>query len=197
MFIVFIFRSIQGLELKTCEQIKKEGEAVVKQICNNGRPRGNWTVNTSLGILDINEIDEETRSITIQLQIILYWPVNHLSLVGPNVEEVEYYEITEAHYDNLKIPKLMFIGSKNTEIVPLFGDNKNSVSFFGLKSVGDDQWEMLYSQSVKIDLSCSFKFKNFPFDKGHVCELKFFTPSYEIGILVLRTPKLFDTVKTS
>ena len=194
ILLIFIIGSTQGLELKTCEQIEKENGTIFRQICNNGKPRGNWTVDSSVGILDITEVNEEKRYLGIQLQIMLYWPVNHLSVVGPNISDV--FEIPEAHYDNLKIPKLMFIRSKNTEIVPLFGDNKNSVSFFGLKNFGNGTMEMYYSQSVKIDLGCSFKFGHFPFDKGHVCKLKYFTPPYTIKDLVLKPPTIFDTVKT-
>ena len=185
MFMILI-AGIKSFEL--CSELQNISSY---QLCRNGNPRNNLKVSPYIGILDVNGIDEDKQSISLQLQIILEWFDDHISLAGPNISQKLTYEIPNEDYDELHIPKLMFLKSKNTEIVPLYGDIKHSVSYFWM-FWDQYHWKMEYSQSVKIELGCYFEFADFPFDQGHDCQLKFFTPAYTTPALQLLAPHIFD-----
>ena len=189
-FLLVLFcGKIHSLEL--CDDI---GNPSKTQVCKNGQKLEGLILNSSIGILDVSEVDEEKKSIHIQFQMILEWFDNHISLVGPRANQ-STFEIPVDSYDEFYVPKLMFIKSKSTEIVPLYGDNKHSVSYFWMEWDFEKwQWKMDYSQSVKIELGCSFDFYDYPFDEGHNCLLEYFTPSYDTSILSFGVPDLFDPI---
>ena len=185
--------TVQSLEM--CDDIQLFGNPSKTQICKNGQEFGVVIVNSSIGILDVSEVDEDKQSVHIQFQMILNWFDNHISLIGPLANETGFFEIPVAVYDSLYVPKLMFIKSKSTEIVPLYGDNKHSVSYFWMEwDYYKWQWKMEYSQSVKIELGCYFDFYDYPFDRGHNCLLEYFAPSYDANVLSLGIPSLFDPI---
>ena len=172
------------------------------RICDNEQELKYWYVDSTIGILDINEINEDKQSIQLQLQIMLEWFDNRIKLHGIWAKDTLEFEVPPENYDDLKIPKIMFIKSKSSEIVPLYGDNKYSVSSFWMYwqwNLWDMefQWRMQYSQSVNIELGCYFNFEEYPFDQDHECLLEFYTPSYDIDKLELEPPKIFDPFKTS
>lgn len=193
--LYFIIIGAQSLELKLCSEIT----STTVEICNNGKEWEPWIVESFLGLLDISEVNEEKKSITIQLQVILEWFNNKIGFVGPLANETDYYEIPNILYDasDIRNPNLMFIKSKSTEVVELFGSIKYSVPFYYLDTAfkpgsKEPVAKFHYSQYVKIEMGCHFKFKDYPYDKDHQCIFKYFCPAYDNSTLILAPSKIFQ-----
>ena len=128
-------------------------------------------------------LDETDKSVTFILNLMLEWEDDRFYITGPDPDNTpNILEVPVAQYHQIHRPTLMFLNSFKVEKLPIVGDNEfHYFWFYG------DKFE--YAEYLKFQLGCNFDFSYFPFD-SHVCDLKYYSPSYDVSFLSFETPTL-------
>ena len=118
--------------------------------------------------MDIIEVDETDKSMTLYVYMMLEWYDETYSVNG--FDQIDQYEITLSQYDDIRRPSLLFLNSFDVKKMPLFGSDVfhyfwiyNEELRFG--AVGSNATRFEYSEYLQVKLGCNFEFKNFPFDR--------------------------------
>ena len=171
-------------DLLVCDDLTSESET---QFCKASDsvayPPNFYTIQPTIDILDVSEINEDKKTITVYFQFFLGWndTVAQLYLADNDKPYIDkflnrWYNIHETKNVNeiLKYSQtaVKFINSQTMEKTKLI-DVKDS--FYYLWHLHPYYKE--FSEDIKLTFSCDFDFEMFPFDK-HKCYLRFFNPYY-------------------
>ena len=149
------------------------------------------TVDADIKIMDIIEVSEADKSITIFMYIMIYWHNSAYGVTGINgrTNNSDSVEIPLDDYDKIIRPSLMFMNTYEVEKIKMLGSDSFNYFWFY------DEWSRFeYAEYLKIKLGCNLNFDIFPFD-NHECDLKYFCPSYDSGMLGFNLPTIYTVLK--
>ena len=183
-FISIVLLSIftQSLqELQVCDKLPSASET---QFCKVSEsvvyPPPYYTIQPVIDILDISEINEDKKTITVYLKLFLGWndTAIRLYLSGNDfLDDGGWFNIYDTKNPNEILRRAQsaakIINCQSLEKTKMI-DVKNSLGFFWHQ----EPFFKLFEEDFKVTLSCNFDFLMFPFDK-HQCYLKFINPYYE------------------
>ena len=118
-----------------------------------------FNLTTYIEVMDIIEVDERGKSITLHVYMMLEWYDETYSY---NSETDQYgFEIPLLQYDEIRRPSLQFLNAFDVKKMPLFGSD----IFHYFWIFNDDSTRLEYGEYLQVKLGCNFEFKNFPFDR--------------------------------
>ena len=138
-------------------------------------------------IMEVIDIDEADKSITLYLYTLLYWNNELYDVMGTINDTIKWMIIPTDFYDLIRRPRLLFENAYQIETFPAVGDDGFSYFWF-YKFL--ESFE--YAEYLKITLGCDMDFTKFPFDK-HECEFNFFTPEFNYPISNFSSIIVYDT----
>ena len=118
-----------------------------------------FNLNTYIEVMDIIEVDETDKSMTLYVYMMLEWFDETYSVNG--FDQIDSFEIPLSQYDDIRRPSLLFLNSFDVKKMPLFGSDV----FHYFWIYNDEPTRFEYSEYLQVKLGCNFEFKNFPFDR--------------------------------
>ena len=107
--------------------------------------------------MDIVEVDETDKSMTLYVYMMLEWYDETYSVN----DQIDSFEIPLSQYDDIRRPSLLFLNSFDIKKMPLFGSDVFNYFWIYI----DDVTRFEYGEYLQVKLGCNFKFYNFPFDR--------------------------------
>ena len=118
-----------------------------------------FNLTTYIEVMDIIEVDEQDKSMTLYVYMMLEWYDETYSLNG--FDQIDSFEIPLSQYDDIRRPSLLFLNAFDVKKMPLFGSDV--FHYFWIYSEDSTRFE--YGEYLQVKLGCNFEFKNFPFDR--------------------------------
>lgn len=150
-----------------------------------------FSVETELKIMDIIQVNEDDKSITLFMYIMISWESDAYGLTGPdgllNKTTEEPVKIPVGDYDKIRRPHIMIMNAYMIEKIKLFGSN--GFNYFWFYNTGGFE----YAEYLQVKLGCDLDFRSYPFD-SHKCYLKYFDPGYDVNMMDFKIPRIY-TVK--
>ena len=180
-FIVLLSIFTQSLqEILVCDQLTSESETQFCKVSDSVvYPPPYYIIQPVIDILDISEINEDKKTITVYLQLFLEWNDTAIKLyLGGNdfLDDGGWYNIYHTKTPNEILRRSQsaakIINSQLLERTQII-DIKNSLGYFWHQ----EPYFKVFGEDIKVTISCNFDFLMFPFDK-HQCYLKFINPYY-------------------
>ena len=145
-----------------------------------------FELKTSIIVMDIVEVNEIDKSITLYVYLMLQWNDSSYSIYDPLNDT--YLEVPLSNYNEIRRPSLMFLNAFEVQKMSLFGGDR--FNYFWIYTKNQTNFE--YAEYLQVKLGCDFEFNNYPFDR-HDCDLKFFCPSYDEPMLEFKEIHLYDS----
>ena len=144
-----------------------------------------FELKTSIIVMDIVEVNEIDKSITLYVYLMLQWNDSSYSIYDPLNDT--YLEVPLSNYNEIRRPSLMFLNAFEVQKMSLFGGDR--FDYFWIYTKNQTNFE--YAEYLQVKLGCDFGFNKYPFD-SHDCDLKFFCPSYDEPMLQFKEIHLYD-----
>ena len=161
-------------------------------------PKDPIVVIPSLDLKHVLQVDEQAKTLTVRVSILLEWKDDTVSVV-PNISNNNWHQITNWEYQNVWNPDLQFHHVWRVETLPKYGSDETFTFKFNSSTN-----TMTYEQSMVVTFSCDFAFESYPFDESN-CNFTFGCVSVPNGkfnfapIKVLKengkTPELTGTLQ--
>ena len=145
-----------------------------------------FKLKTTIGVMDIVEVNEKDKSITLYVYMLLEWNDNAYSINDGNIT---WQEVPLSSYNEIRRPSLMFLNAFDVQKISLFGSDR--FNYFWIYTENQTRFE--YAEYLQVKLGCNFEFNNFPFDR-HDCKMDFFCPSYDEPMLEFTEIHIYDSV---
>ena len=146
-----------------------------------------FELKTSIIVMDIVEMNEIDKSITLYVYLMLQWNDSSYSIYDPLNDT--YLEVPLSNYNEIRRPSLMFLNAFEVQKMSLFGGDR--FDYFWIYTKNQTNFE--YAEYLQVKLGCNFEFNNYPFDR-HDCDLKFYCPSYDEPMLEFKEIHLYDSL---
>ena len=118
-----------------------------------------FNLTTYIELMDIIEVDETDKSMTLYIYMMLTW---FDEAYGYNDESDQYgFEISLVQYDEIRRPSLLFLNAFDVKKMPMYGSD--TFNYFWIFK--DELTRFEYSEYLQVKLGCNFEFNNFPFDR--------------------------------
>ena len=118
-----------------------------------------FNLTTYIEVMDIIEVDETDKSMTLYVYMMLNW---YDETYMCNAESDQYgFEIPLVQYDEIRRPALLFLNAFDVKKMPMYGSD--TFNYFWI--FNDEPTRFEYGEYLQVKLGCNFEFKNFPFDR--------------------------------
>ena len=144
-----------------------------------------FQLKTTIGVMDIVQVNEIDKSITLYVYMLLEWNDTAYSINDGNIT---WQEVPLSSYNEIRRPSLMFLNAFDVQKISLFGSDR--FNYFWIYTENQTSFE--YAEYLQVTLGCNFEFNNFPFDR-HDCKMEFFCPSYDEPMLEFKEIHLEDS----
>lgn len=146
-------------------------------------------VNSYVEIIDVISLDESEKTATLFVYIMLEWIDPRFAINAPPDLKPNQIRVTQDQEKHIDKPEMMFLKTFQVDKIPMLG--KDHFDYFWFYDEWNGRFE--FAEYLKLNLGCNFDFRKFPFDE-HECDLKYFAPSYDTGMMNFSIPKLTQEV---
>ena len=188
--ILCILSLSSTLALKRCNENLTAG-----QFCkvNEEYPNFPFVIQPTIDILDIIDINDNQKTITLYFQLLLaYNDTGSILVEDPNKLFDGWYEIDKDVHQEMagKQLSLNFINALSINKASIYGEHRFEYFWHAEPHFKE------YAELIQETLTCDFQFHKFPFDE-HECYLKFHNPHLMEKFLTLTPTKVYIRSKST
>ena len=190
------FRILWILSLSPISALKRCNENLTTgQFCkvNEEYPNFPFVIQPTIDILDIIDINDDQKSITLYFQLLLaYNDTASILVEDPNKLLDGWYEIDQDVHQEIagKQLSLNFINALSINKASIYGEDRFEYFWHAEPHYKE------YAELIQETLTCDFKFNKFPFDE-HECYLRFHNPHLIKSFLTLTPTKIYVHSKST
>ena len=190
------FRILWILSLSPISALKRCNENLTTgQFCkvNEEYPNFPFVIQPTIDILDIIDINDDQKSITLYFQLLLaYNDTTSILVEDPNKLLDGWYEIDQDVHQEIagKQLSLNFINALSINKASIYGEDRFEYFWHAEPHYKE------YAELIQETLTCDFKFNKFPFDE-HECYLRFHNPHLIKSFLTLTPTKIYVHSKST
>ena len=190
------FRILWILSLSPISALKRCNENLTTgQFCkvNEEYPNFPFVIQPTIDILDIIDINDDQKSITLYFQLLLaYNDTASILMEDPNKLLDGWYEIDQDVHQEIagKQLSLNFINALSINKASIYGEDRFEYFWHAEPHYKE------YAELIQETLTCDFKFNKFPFDE-HECYLRFHNPHLIKSFLTLTPTKIYVHSKST